>query len=273
MELENGTLEFAMDTARRAGLELLHYFGAKVSYAYKYEKTIVTKADYESERLILDAIRAKYPSHGVLAEESGRSQSQDQDRLWIVDPLDGTTNFAAGIPFFGVSIALQANDAIQLGVTYDPIRDEMFYVRRGQGAFLNGSPIRVRSITQMEEAIAGIDVVLFEGKRQQIVKCIQSFSNRVRSVKILGAAILSFAYVASGRFDVYLANVLRPWDLATGLLLVEESGGRYTTFDNRPVDIMSFQNVFCSNGLLHQEGLDLLSHEVLNRSPNRGCQS
>jgi myo-inositol-1(or 4)-monophosphatase len=263
MNADTEMLDFAKKTARSAGAVLMRYFGNKISYEFKHEKTIVTEADYESENLIIDAIRTQYPSHSILAEERGRSQSDDKTDMWIIDPLDGTTNFAAGIPLFGVSIAFQINQITEIGVIYDPVRDEMFSAKRGQGAYLNGTPIHTRPIVQMEEAIAGFDIVLFEGKREQIIRCMEVFGSRVRSTKILGAAVLSFAYLASGRYDVYFANVLRPWDLAAGLLLVEEAGGEISSFNGEPVDIMSFENVFASTDSLHLPGLDLLRNQVM----------
>ena len=190
----------------------------------------VSTADKRSEDILIAELKKARPKFGFIAEESGIIPGEDTTQTWIIDPLDGTTNFLHGIPQFAITVALQMNDEIIAGVTYDPIKDEMFWAEKGRGAFLNQRRIRVSARRQFDEALIGIgapyghqgDPDLFLDRLKQVVP----YSAGVRR---MGAAALDLAYVACGRFDVFFEEPINLWDYAAGILMVQEAGGVVTT--------------------------------------------
>jgi len=201
---------------------------------HKGEIDLVTQADLESEALILEAIQQAYPHHAVLAEESG-NHGQDSAPLWIVDPLDGTTNFAHGHPHFCVSIALRQEGVLTVGVIYDPLRDETFWAEAGQGAFLNDQRMQVTTVSRLVDSLVATG--FYYGRATVTDTNIPEFTRvvrRVQGIRRAGAAALDMAYVACGRLDGYWEYYMQPWDTAAGALMVLEAGGVITQLDGSP---------------------------------------
>jgi myo-inositol-1(or 4)-monophosphatase len=259
-------LEVAVDAARRAGGLLLGRLGALRQIDYKGSPSnIVTEMDRQAEALIVECIERRFPDHAILAEEGGGHSGSSAHR-WIVDPLDGTTNYAHGMPFFAVSIALEIDGVVALGVVYDPNREECFTARRGHGAFLNGAPIRVSETPTLDESLLSTGYPYDIRKiRDNNLAEHAAFMVRCRSVREMGSAAINLALVATGRLDAFWELQLGPWDVAAGCLMVEEAGGRVTNPEGGPVDLDS-PSVVASNGRIHGEMLATLN-EVRGQSP------
>lgn len=258
ISVDNSFLEVAVAAARQAGAVLQTQFGAARRVSYKGSPTnLVTEMDRRAEALIIESIRAHFPDHAVLAEESGRLEGARGYR-WIVDPLDGTTNYAHGLPIYAVSIALEIDGRLALGVVYEPARDECLVAERGRGASLNGAPIRVSTTARLNESLlsTGYPYDIREGGDNNLAEH-AAVSLRCHSVREIGSAVLNLAAVAAGRLDAFWELRLGPWDVAAGMLLVEEAGGRVTDPAGGPVDL-SAPAVVASNGLIHDEILHVL---------------
>jgi myo-inositol-1(or 4)-monophosphatase len=220
----------------------------------------VTEADLAAERLIVERIRSYYPRHSILTEEAGDvvSVEKSAEYKWVVDPLDGTTNYAHGYPCFCVSVALERDGEIVLGVVHDPTRDETFAAERGGGATLNGRLIRVSNVEEMNRALVCTGFPYDVRERSEFARHFRSFIMHAQGVRRDGAAALDLAYVACGRFDGFWEEGLKPWDVAAGKIIIEEAGGRITRYDDTPFDIYT-PPVVASNGLLHGEMLRVLA--------------
>ncbi len=232
-------LSAACDIARAAGSLLRDAFGRAPSVSHKGMIDLVTDADRASEALIVKELAARFPDHDVLAEESGAHAAAGRFR-WVIDPLDGTTNFAHGVPHFAVLLALEerqgAGFATRLGVTYDPMRDELFVAERGQGATLNGAPIRVSSTGRLLDALLSTGFGyerLVSGLDNHAEFCRLSLLSQ--GVRRLGAAGLDIAYLACGRLDGFWEYELKWWDICGGLLLVSEAGGQASKIDGAAI--------------------------------------
>jgi myo-inositol-1(or 4)-monophosphatase len=256
-------LNFAIDVAREAGGLLVQRLGtAKVTN--KSDIDLVTEADVASENLIIERIRSYYPQHGILAEESGEAVvvgGKRSDWKWIIDPLDGTTNYAHGYPCFCVSIALEHKGVIEIGVVYDPTRDEMFAAERGSGATLNDRKIRVSSVEGLNNAMLCTGFPYNVRERPNFARDFTNFTMTAQAVRRDGSAAIDLAYVACGRFDGFWEDGLSPWDIAAGALLIEEARGKVTNFENGPMSIYN-QKVLASNGLVHDDMLRVLRYGV-----------
>ena len=254
----NEALEFAVHTARAAGAVLRDYYRTGVTVKYKGEIDLITEADHASEALILKRIRAAYPACAILSEESGASANTSPD-VWIADPLDGTTNFAHGLPIFSVTLGLMVNGVLEVGVTYDPIYDELYTAQRGQGAYLNGERLHVSAAATLDQALL---VTGFPYDRRtnphNNIQQFADFSLRAQGVLRLGSAALDLAAVAAGRLDGYWEFKINPWDIAAGVLLVTEAGGQVTAPDGLPLDLFARQ-VLASNSLIHPEMVQVLA--------------
>ena len=254
----NPALEFAVNTVREAGALLREFYRTGVTVKYKSEIDLVTEADHASEELILSCIRAAYPDCAILSEESGASANKSS-AVWIVDPLDGTTNFAHGLPIFSVTLALVINGVIEVGVTYDPIYTELYTVQRGQGAYLNGERLHVSAVPTLDKALL---VTGFPYDRRtnpnNNIRQFTDFSLRAQGVLRLGSAALDLGAVAAGRLDGYWEWGINPWDVAAGMLMVAEAGGQVTMPDGLPLDLYA-RKIVASNGLIHNEMVQVLA--------------
>lgn len=254
-------LNFAIETAREAGNILLEKLGRKIEITKKGDINLVTEADLASEKLIVERIRSYYPRHSILAEESGESNIAAIDGAtrwkWIIDPLDGTTNFAHGYPCFCVTLAVEHNGEIVIGVTFDPTRDEMFAAEKGNGATLNNRPINVSETEKLSEALLVTGFPYDFKSRENFARHLTEFLLKSRGLRRDGSAAIDMAYVACGRFDGFWEEGLNPWDVAAGVLLIEESGGKVSFYDGSKYNIYS-PPICGSNGLIHSEMLAVL---------------
>jgi len=258
MELNEHTL-FAIEIAREAGAELMRRFPQR--HAVETKSTpidLVTEADFASERILVERIRSRFPAHQILTEEGTAQGSLSADWLWVVDPLDGTVNYAHGFPVFSVSVALAHRGDVRSGAVYDPVRDIMFAAERGKGAWRDGKPIRVSKASTLGQAMLATgfpyDVATSPDNN------VREFGHIVRkaqAVRRAGAASLDVSWVAAGVLDGYWEANLKPWDWAAGALLVEEAGGRVTDYDGAPWRIGRTRLV-ATNGLVHEALLGVL---------------
>lgn len=220
-------LNTAVQAARRAGDLAAGYFNRaeRLEIRSKARNEFVTQVDEAAEQLIIDSIRGRYPGHAFLAEESGRQG--EAECLWIIDPLDGTTNFVHGFPVFAVSVALQYRGRLELGVVYDPLRQELFTALRGAGAQLDGRRIRVSSRHDLDTALIGTGFPYRSAGEEssRYLRMLQAVLERTAGIRRPGSAALDLAYVAAGRLDGFWEFSLKPWDLAAGMLLIQEAGG------------------------------------------------
>jgi myo-inositol-1(or 4)-monophosphatase len=239
-----------------AGEIIREGFGKNFQIEYKTnEKNLVTEIDKKSEKAIMDFISKKYPSHAILAEESGEHK-QDSEYLWVIDPLDGTTNFAHGLPIFSVSIGVMKKNEIVAGVVYDVMQNIYYSAEKGSGAFANAKKINVSNNDKL-----GL-VVLVTGFPYNITdnpdnafERFASLTKKSRGMRRLGSAAIDFAYVARGVFDGFWEVSLHPWDMCAGKLLVEEAGGLVTDFYGNEISIFTPQ-ILASNKKIHQQMID-----------------
>lgn len=251
-------LNFAIQMAHDAGRILADRFGRALQIKHKGDIDLVTEADLASERLIIERIKNYYPRHNILAEESGASVAEGASEWkWIVDPLDGTTNYAHTYPCFCVSIGLEHKGEIALGVIYDPMRDETFAAERGEGATLNGRRIRVSEVDDLNEAMLCTGFPYDVRDHGDFARHFSNFIKHAQAVRRDGSAALDLASVACGRFDGFWEEGLRPWDVAAGVLLVEEAGGRVSHYDGAPFNIYT-PPIMASNGLVHEAMMHVL---------------
>jgi myo-inositol-1(or 4)-monophosphatase len=250
-------LQAAEVVARQAGAVLMQGYGNVRQIQQKGVIDLVTEFDKRSEEVIISFIQKKFPKHAILAEESGHNRTISEYQ-WVIDPLDGTTNFAHGIPVFSVSIGLLRNGSPVVGVAYDPLRNEMFSAELGQGAALNNHPIHVSSQTDLGQAVisTGFPYDLRSNPRNNFAQFVQ-YQLRTQSVRHLGSAALDCAWTAMGRLDGYWEFGVKPWDIGAGALIVREAGGRVTSADGDE-DFLSDDTVLVSNGLLHEQMLRVL---------------
>jgi len=258
--------------AREAGARLREFLAAGVETEYKGDVDLVTVADRTSEKLIRERLAAAFPAHGIYGEEGTRDRLDSEFR-WYIDPLDGTTNFAHGIPHFCVSMGLEQRPAglapdrdgtLVAAVIYDPNRDELFTAERGRGAFLNGKPMHVAPTPVLAESLVATGFPSRKRHESPNVHFYQEFTLRSHGVRRFGSAALDLAYVACGRIEAFWEFNLNPWDTAAGLLLVEEAGGRATDFSGNKYRLDS-REVLVSNGLIHGELTNLFEQMFAGR--------
>jgi myo-inositol-1(or 4)-monophosphatase len=251
LHLPRGARSTAIEAARAAGAIQLRNLGSVQQIRYKGEIDLVTEVDLQAERAIVDLIRLRFPRHRVLAEE-GSVGGDDPEFRWIVDPLDGTTNYSHGFPFFCVSIGLEVGNRIGLGVIYDPVRDELFEAQVGKGARLNGLPIKVSGATELARALLATgfpyDRALFPLAMLQF----RTVSLRCQAVRRVGSAALDLCYVANGRFDAYWEQTISPWDVAAGSLIVSEAGGVMSDLAGEPFNVHGASVVASAPGIHSQ---------------------
>ncbi len=273
MELEDRLLaalqRVALRAARAAGEVLRGGFGRCHRYELKSSRVdLVTDYDRRSEEEIVRVIQRAFPDHAILSEERAQAQEQEQEGTgpsssaesefkWIIDPLDGTTNYAHGYPLFAVSIALERAGELLLGVVYNPVLEELFLAVRGRGATLNGRPIRVSQTERLSQALLATGFP-YELERVGLnLEFFRRFIYRAQAIRRDGAAAPDLCYVACGRFDGFWELDLKAWDIAAGVLIVKEAGGRVSDFSGDELDLYG-NEILASNGLIHEEMVQVL---------------
>jgi len=253
-------LRTAIEAARRAGQAVAERYPAGREVTVKGYRDVVTEVDFIAERIVLETIRARYPDHTIISEEAGTTQTNSPYR-WVVDPIDGTTNYSRRLPICAVSVGLIKGNEPIVGAIYDPLRDDMFCAERGHGAQLNGTPIQASRVGSLEDALVGFDWGHADDIRRRTLQYVGQIAPVCRTVRGLGSAALALAYVAAGWLDTYLNLGLKPWDTAAGLVLMGETGGRTSTPEGEPY---RFDHPAClaTNGLIHDEILALLHQTV-----------
>ncbi|MFI5236503.1 MAG: inositol monophosphatase family protein [Ignavibacteriales bacterium] len=249
-----------IEISKEAGELIRNDFGKTHSIEFKTnELNLVTETDKASEKLITDFIRKKFPSHGILAEE-GSDVNKTAEYLWVIDPLDGTTNFAHGLPIFSVSIGLMKNGETIAGVINDVNRNIIYSAEKNNGSFANGIKINVSTNSNLAHSllVTGFPYNVKENPDKAFERFIE-FLKSARAIRRLGSAAIDFCYVASGVFDGFWEVSLHPWDICAGKLLVEEAGGFVTDFDGKKIDIYS-KRILCSNKLVHQKMIDVMKN-------------
>lgn len=244
-------LQVAREVARRAGEALLQRFDQPMTVSFKGRGDVVTDVDAEVERETLDALRSEFPGMGTLGEETA-GVAANRGYVWIVDPLDGTRNYASGIPFYSTVVGLALDGEVLVGVTYDPARDEMFYSEKGKGAFLNNEPIRVSNKPDLKDCIVGLDLSNHDVGAVNGLDVVRSIWPSIRTARIMGSAALGITYAAAGRTDLYFHHQLQPWDQVAGLLLAEEAGGVVTDRTGERAGLYS-DGLIASSAALHAE--------------------
>ncbi len=251
-------LQVAQAAARQTGTMILEQLGS-TSISEKNDNSLVTEADLKAQETIIKKIRDHFPEHSIIAEEQDLSAKSSAPDLWIVDPLDGTNNFAHSIPHFCISIAYARFGRVVAGAIFDPVRNEMFSAARDKGAFLNGAPIRVSKARSLQEAIVVTGFYYDRGKimRKTLRSIERLFEANIHGIRRLGSAALDLCWVACGRFDAYFEYKLSTWDFAAGMLILEEAGGRCTDQKGGRIDLNS-TGVTVSNGKFHNEFLNIV---------------
>ncbi|MBS0649176.1 MAG: inositol monophosphatase [Verrucomicrobia bacterium] len=244
-------LTVAIEAALQAGDLLKKGFGTSFEITSKPGRhNLVTEYDKAAEARISSCLLKRFPSHGFLGEEQGHTKQGDV--VWIVDPLDGTVNFAHGIPMFSISIAAAADHELLASCVYQPMTGELFWAEKGRGAFLNGTSLHVTKNKSLEDALLATGFPY--NVDEDPLHCIETFAQMTRQgfpIRRLGSAAMDIAYVAAGRFDAYWEVSLQPWDFAGGKLLLEEAGGKLTHYDGSPCDLFKSGTILATNGLLH----------------------
>jgi myo-inositol-1(or 4)-monophosphatase len=257
--LHSAILNVMIKAARKAGRALKRDFGEveNLQVSLKGPSNFVSAADHRSEKILLEELSQARPGYGFLGEEGGRREGPDKTHTWIVDPLDGTTNFLHGLPHFAISIALEREGMIVAGLIYNPANDDMFLAERGKGAFLNDARLRVAGRRRLSDCIITCGIPhhgrgdFAVGRRDMAV-----VQEQVAGIRRFGAAALDLAWVAAGRFDGYWERGLSPWDIAAGLIILREAGGFVTDLDGR--DPLATGDVVAGNEWIHQDLLRLL---------------
>ena len=242
-------LEAALSAARRAGEVLRKGFGTEHNITYKGEVDLLTEIDEEAEQMIREELLSTFPYYGMLAEEGGELAGEEDVR-WIVDPLDGTTNYAHGLPIFCVSIALERSGEVILGVVHDPVREETFVAEQGRGATMNDDPIKVSDTDELIRALIATGFPYDRAEMPEALELFGRFAATTQGMRRLGSAALDLCYVASGRIDGYYERGIWPWDLAAGSVILEEAGGKLTNYRGDKLDLDG-REIVASNGRLH----------------------
>lgn len=250
--------EEVIEIVKKAGELLLSKAKSGFSICHKGQIDLVTDADQSSEEYITEELAKRFPGLSILAEEQGRSGCKDAEYLWLVDPLDGTTNFAHGFPHYAISVALTKGGKSVLGVIYDPVAREMFTAKLNEGAYLNGQKLQVSTSKDVQQSlfVTGFPYNVAVTKEDNL-RTFAKITKASQGVRLTGSAALNLCYVACGRVDGYWEKFIKPWDVAAGSLIVSEAGGRLSSYSGDEFSIFQ-DEVVASNGLLHGEMIEFL---------------
>ncbi len=250
---QSALLKVMSDAARKAARGLNRDFGelSELQVSRKAPADFVSAADIKAEQTVFEALEKARPGYSFLGEERGLVEGTDKTHTWIVDPLDGTTNFLHAIPHFAINIALEREGAVVAAVTYNPVTNELFWAEKGKGCFVNDKRLRVAGRKHLDESVLGTGIpFLGHGQHARFLKELHQISQRVAGVRRFGAASLDLAYVAAGRLDGFWERDLKPWDMAAGVLMITEAGGKVTNADGGD-DIMGSGSICAANLDLH----------------------
>lgn len=250
-------LKSAEEAARVGGEILMKYLGQPIDVEFKGDVDLVTVVDRLSEEAIVSMISSRFPDHQVIAEE-GTVKNSTSECLWIIDPLDGTTNYAHAFPCFAVSIGLEVSGKMVMGVVYDPVRDECFTAEEGGGAYLNGRPIHVSEIDRLDKSLLATGFPYDRREHaEEYLQPFKIFMMKAQEIRRPGAATIDLCYLASGRIDGFWESKLHPWDVAAASVIVKEAGGRMSDFNGGEFNIYG-EEALASNGKIHEEMLGVL---------------
>ncbi|MBI1933785.1 MAG: inositol monophosphatase [Ignavibacteriales bacterium] len=251
-------LDKIISVSKEAGEIIKNGFKSNISIEFKTDASnIVTNIDKASEKVITDFIKKEYPNHTIIAEETGLNEKNSEYK-WIIDPLDGTTNFAHGLPIFSISIGVQKNEETIYGVIYDVMQDKVFSAEKGSGAFENNVKIKVSENSNLSESllVTGFPYEVKNNYEEAIIH-FTTFLKKSRAVRRLGSAAIDFCFVANGVFDGFWESKLNSWDVCAGLILVEEAGGKISNYSGNPVTVNS-PNFLATNGKVHSQMIEVL---------------
>lgn len=262
-------LTTAVEAVINAGALQMARFGGDIRVDKKGRIDLVTEVDVAVEQYFRELIAERFPDHHILAEEMGGSAAAPPGACWVFDPIDGTTNYAHGVPIFCASLALEIDGVAEIGAVFDPTRNELFTAERDGGAFLNGKPLRVSSVSTLVDAllVTGFPYDVHQ-RIDEIIGLFASFIARARAVRRLGSAAIDMCYVAAGRMDGFWESDLKPWDIAAAGLILAEAGGTVTTLSGEPFTSRG-KHVLATNGHLHAAMLDVIRAEPAWRAPER----
>jgi myo-inositol-1(or 4)-monophosphatase len=253
-------LDVSIDAARRAGEIIKERFLTDKEVRFKGRADIVTDVDLAAERVILDLVQSEFPDFSILSEESNPIET-GSPYTWVIDPIDGTRNFAEGIPHFCVVVALARGSDVVMGVTYDPVKEETFTAQQGQGAWLNGEPMSVSDREEIPQCVLGFDLGYYDDKAATALDMIRTLWPGFQTMRLLGSSALGMAYAAAGRLDLYFHHSLSPWDSASGLLLAREAGGNVVDRQGQDANLFTPSVIVSSQRLIDRflsitEGLE-----------------
>ncbi len=256
-------LNVAMEIARSAGAYVKRVKGS-VLVSEKSSYNLVTEADTGSEKMIWEALSKEFPNSTMYGEENESRGDLESESLWIVDPLDGTNNYAQGIPTYCISIAYASKGLVVCGCVYDPERDELFSAERGKGAFLNGKQIAVSKRASLQESIISVGFYYDRGEMMEKTLCSvqRLFRQNIRGIRRTGSAAVDLCWLSCGRFDAYFEYMLSPWDFAAGMLLLKEAGGKCNDREGATFDLRS-TGIIASNGLIHDQLASLVTYSAV----------
>lgn len=251
-------LEVAVKAAKEAGEKLEEHFETVLELHEKEDKSFVTKADLDAEKIIVEAIQKEFPNHQILSEEAGLIGKKSEN-VWILDPLDGTNNFTRGIPIFATSIALTYKKETIMSVVYNSITNTLFTAEKSKGAFWKGEKIEVSDVSKVSDCTLSFSRGRDSESRAKMLTLFDKVYPVINSPRVLSSAALELAYVASGRLDAFIIQGINIWDFLGGLLLVKEAGGKITTLAGKNWDLESSQ-LLVTNGKIHEELLEILNN-------------
>jgi myo-inositol-1(or 4)-monophosphatase len=247
----NTAIDVAVTAIKKAGDYVRKNISSAKVVSSKGFNNLVSSADFQSEKIIVDKLKSEYPEWDIISEESYPDNAA-KSYSWIIDPIDGTTNFIHNLPFISINIALKYKDDIKLGVTYDPLRKELFYAQKGEGSFLNGKKLKVSNEYDLGKSVICCDLGYDSGRGLESLQTLQNLWGHVLCFRIVGSAALGLAYVACGRVNLYFHNSVYPWDIASGILLINEAGGEVKQWKNQN-DNDSISHIIASNKELNKQ--------------------